>query len=155
MKPRHRRFAFIALGLIGITLATVLISKALKSNTAYYFSPSKVLAGEAPAEHVFRIGGLVKTGSLKRVGQSLMVNFIITDTAADVPVQYTGILPDLFKEGKGVVARGRLDKDGIFVAEKVLAKHDENYMPPEAADALKKASQAMKKKSTQAEGKTK
>ncbi|NDE42615.1 MAG: cytochrome c maturation protein CcmE, partial [Betaproteobacteria bacterium] len=109
------------------------------SNMVFFFSPTQVLANEAPRERSFRIGGLVQEGSLQREAQGLTIRFVVTDLAKTVPVTYTGLLPDLFKEGKGVVAQGRLDADGVFRAEQVLAKHDENYMPPEAAAALKKA----------------
>ncbi len=136
MKPRHKRLALIG-GLVsaaGITVALVL--NAFQSNLVFFYSPSQVAANEAPANRTFRVGGMVETGSVQREG--LKVNFVVTDTAKTVPVRYEGILPDLFQEGKGVVAQGQL-KDGVFVAREVLAKHDENYMPPEAADALKRA----------------
>jgi cytochrome c-type biogenesis protein CcmE len=123
--------------LIAISVAAVLILNALNSNIALYVTPSEVAAGKSPAGQVFRIGGMVKDGSVKRDG--LTVNFVITDMAKDIPVAYTGILPDLFKEGKGAVIQGRLDPSGQFVASEVLAKHDENYMPPEAQHALEQA----------------
>jgi cytochrome c-type biogenesis protein CcmE len=129
----------IAAGLATLGLATALVLNAFQSNLVFFFSPSQIIANEAPRERNFRIGGLVEEGSLKRDGQTLTVNFVVTDLAQRVPVSYTGMLPDLFKEGKGVVAQGKLGPDGVFRAEQVLAKHDENYMPPEAAEALEKA----------------
>ena len=137
MKPRHKRAAIIVGALIAIGIAAVLILNALNSNIALYVTPSEVAAGKSPAGQVFRIGGMVKDGSVKRDG--LTVNFVITDMVKDIPVAYTGILPDLFKEGKGAVIQGRLNADGQFIASEVLAKHDENYMPPEAKHALEQA----------------
>ena len=137
MKPRYKRAAIIVGALIAICIAAVLILNALNSNIALYVTPSEVAAGKSPAGQVFRIGGMVKDGSVKRDG--LTVNFVITDMVKDIPVAYTGILPDLFKEGKGAVIQGRLDPSGQFVASEVLAKHDENYMPPEAKHALEQA----------------
>ena len=137
MKPRHRRAAIIVGALIAISIAAVLILNALNSNIALYVTPSEVAAGKSPAGQVFRIGGMVKDGSVKRDG--LTVNFVITDMVKDIPVAYTGILPDLFKEGKGAVIQGRMDAQGEFIASEVLAKHDENYMPPEAKHALEQA----------------
>jgi cytochrome c-type biogenesis protein CcmE len=137
VKPRHKRAAIIIGALLAIGLAAVLILNALNSNIALYVTPSEVAAGNAPKDQAFRIGGMVKDGSVKRDG--LTVNFVITDMAKDIPVAYTGILPDLFKEGKGAVIQGRLDSNGKFVASEVLAKHDENYMPPEAKHALDQA----------------
>lgn len=137
MKPRHKRAAIIVGALIAIGIAATLILNALNSNIALYVTPSEVAAGKSPAGQVFRIGGMVKDGSVKRDG--LTVHFVITDMAKDIPVAYTGILPDLFKEGKGAVIQGRLNPDGQFVASEVLAKHDENYMPPEAKHALEQA----------------
>ncbi|MGV0980791.1 MAG: cytochrome c maturation protein CcmE [Polynucleobacter sp.] len=137
MKPRHKRAAIIVGALIAIGIAAVLILNALNSNIALYVTPSEVAAGKSPAGQVFRIGGMVKDGSVKRDG--LTVNFVITDMVKDIPVAYTGILPDLFKEGKGAVIQGRLNSDGQFIASEVLAKHDENYMPPEAKHALEQA----------------
>lgn len=136
MKPRQKRLFFAALAVVGLGVATVLISKALQSNLSYFFSPTQVHAAEAPADKTFRIGGLVQEGSLSREEGSLTMTFLVTDTAANVKVSYTGILPDLFKEGQGVVAKGKLGNDGVFYAKEVLAKHDETYMPPEVADAL-------------------
>jgi cytochrome c-type biogenesis protein CcmE len=137
VKPRHKRAAIIVGALIAISIAVVLILNALNSNIALYVTPSDVAAGKSPAGQVFRIGGMVKDGSVKRDG--LTVHFVITDMVKDIPVAYTGILPDLFKEGKGAVIQGRLDPSGQFVASEVLAKHDENYMPPEAKHALEQA----------------
>lgn len=137
MKPRHKRAAIIVGALIAISIAAVLILNALNSNIALYVTPSEVAAGKSPDGQVFRIGGMVKDGSVKRDG--LTVHFVITDMAKDIPVAYTGILPDLFKEGKGAVIQGRLNSSGEFIASEVLAKHDENYMPPEAKHALEQA----------------
>ena len=137
MKPRQKRIALIAGGLAAIGIASALVLNALDSNIALYVTPSEVAAGKAPQGKAFRIGGMVREGSLRR--DNLTVHFVITDTAKDIPVAYTGILPDLFKEGKGAVIQGRLGSDGLFTASEVLAKHDENYMPPEAKDAIDKA----------------
>ncbi len=140
MKPRHKRAALIVGGLAAIGVAAALVLNALDSNIALYVTPSEVAAGKAPQGKAFRIGGMVKEGSIKR--DNLTVNFVITDTAKDIPVAYTGILPDLFKEGKGAVVQGRLGSDGRFAATEVLAKHDENYMPPEAQHAVDQAQKA-------------
>lgn len=142
MKPRHKRAAIIVGGLAAIGVAAALVLNALNSNIALYVTPSEVAAGKAPQGQAFRIGGMVKDGSIKR--DNLTVNFVITDTAKDIPVAYTGILPDLFKEGKGAVIQGRLGDDGLFKATEVLAKHDENYMPPEAQHAVDQAQKAQK-----------
>jgi len=142
MKPRQKRIALIAGGLASLALATVLVLNALDSNIALYVTPSEVAAGKAPQGKAFRIGGMVKEGSIKR--QELTVHFSITDTAKEIPVAYTGILPDLFKEGKGAVVQGKLGADGLFTASEVLAKHDENYMPPEAQHAVDQAQKAQK-----------
>ena len=139
MKPRTRRGLAIVAGLAALGVAGMLVLNAFQSNLVFFFSPSQVAANEAPRDRSFRIGGLVEEGSVKREGQGLTVNFVVTDMAQRMPVSYTGMLPDLFKEGKGVVAQGKLGTDGVFRAEQVLAKHDENYMPPEAAEALEKA----------------
>ena len=125
-------------------IAAALVLNAFQSNLVFFFSPSQVVAKEAPLERAFRIGGMVETGSLKRQGDGLTVRFNVTDTAKTIPVVYTGILPDLFKEGKGVVAQGRLGPDGVFNASDVLAKHDENYMPPQAGHAIEQAQKAQK-----------
>ena len=139
MKTRHKRLSFLLLGLAALGLASVFVLNAFNSNLVFFFSPSQVAAKEAPIGRSFRIGGMVEQGSLKRESNGLTVNFVVTDTAKTIPVVYHGILPDLFKEGKGVVAQGKLTEDGVFRADEVLAKHDENYMPPEAAAALKSA----------------
>ncbi len=139
MKARHKRFGLIAVGLLLLVVAVVLFTKSFKSNLVFFFTPTQVASGEAPKTGNFRIGGMVEEGSLKRLPDGLRVEFKVTDTARTMQVQYKGILPDLFKEGKGVVAEGSLNKDGLFVADQVLAKHDENYMPPEAAAALESA----------------
>ena len=137
MKPRHKRAAMIVGGLLALGIAAYFVLNAFQSNLVFFFSPTQVAAGEAPKGRTFRIGGLVKEGSVKR--DNLTVSFVVTDTAKEVPTTYTGILPDLFKEGKGVVAQGKFDANGKFVATEVLAKHDENYMPPEAKAALDQA----------------
>ena len=134
----------ILAGVVTLGGATLLVLNAFQSNLVFFFSPSQVAAHEAPQDRAFRIGGLVEEGSLKRDGQSLTVTFVVTDMAQRVPVSYTGMLPDLFQEGKGVVAQGKLGPDGVFRAEQVLAKHDENYMPPEAKAAVDQAHQAAK-----------
>ena len=139
MKARHRRFAWIGGGVALLGVAAALVLNAFQSNLVFFFTPSQVAAKEAPQGRTFRVGGLVEDRSLQRDKDGLTVRFNVTDTAQTIPVVYTGILPDLFKEGKGVVAQGKLGTDGVFHAEQVLAKHDENYMPPEAADALEKA----------------
>ena len=141
MKPRTRRGLGLAAGLATLGVAAMLVLNAFQSNLVFFFSPSQIAANEAPRDRSFRIGGLVEEGSIKRDGQTLTVNFVVTDMAQRVPVSYTGMLPDLFKEGKGVVAQGKLGPDGVFRAEQVLAKHDENYMPPEAAEAIERAQQ--------------
>ncbi len=136
MKTRHKRLLLIALGLLVLAAVAALVLNAFRSNLVFFFSPTQVAAGEAPKGKAFRIGGLVKEGSLRREADGITVAFIVTDTAHDMPVRYKGILPDLFKEGKGAVAQGKLGDDGLFTASEVLAKHDENYMPPEAAKAV-------------------
>jgi cytochrome c-type biogenesis protein CcmE len=140
MKRRHRRIVFILVGLAGLGIATYLVASAFRNNLVFFFSPTQVVAKEAPVGRTFRIGGLVENGTLKRDG--LKVHFTVTDTAASVPVVFNGILPDLFKEGRGCVAQGKIGADGVFVADQVLAKHDENYMPPQAGDAIDKAKHA-------------
>jgi cytochrome c-type biogenesis protein CcmE len=144
MKPRHRKLALIALVVVALGVAAALVLNAFNSNLVFFFSPTQVANGEAPTSRAFRIGGLVEAGSIKRQADGLTVSFVVTDTAKSIPVTYTGILPDLFKEGKGVVAEGKLGSDGLFTATQVLAKHDENYMPPEAASALEQAQKAQK-----------
>jgi cytochrome c-type biogenesis protein CcmE len=139
MKPRTKRTLAIVGGLATLGVAAALVLNAFQSNLVFFFSPSQVASKEAPRDRTFRVGGLVESGSVKRDPNGLTVRFVITDTAQVVPVAYTGMLPDLFQEGKGVVAQGKLGPDGVFVADQVLAKHDENYMPPEAAEALAKA----------------
>jgi len=139
MKPRHRRLLLIVAGVAVLGVAAALVLNAFQSNLVFFFSPSQIAANEAPVDRTFRVGGMVENGSLKRLPDGLTVQFVITDTAKTIPVRYSGILPDLFREGKGVVAQGRLMPDGVFHAQEVLAKHDENYMPPEAADAIAKA----------------
>lgn len=137
MKPRHQRAAIIAGGLAALGLAAYFVLNAFESNLVFFFTPSQVAAGEAPVNRTFRVGGMVKEGSIRR--DNLTVAFVVTDTAKEVSVSYTGILPDLFREGKGVVAQGKLGADGRFAASEVLAKHDENYMPPEAQHAVDQA----------------
>jgi cytochrome c-type biogenesis protein CcmE len=129
--------AAIALGVVALGIATALVLTAFEKNLVFFFTPSQVAANEAPQGRTFRIGGMVLEGSVKREGVD--VRFVVTDTAKTIPVVYRGALPDLFREGKGVVAQGQLGADGVFRAREVLAKHDENYMPPEAAEAVKKA----------------
>ena len=142
MKPRHKRFALILVALAALSAATSLVLNAFQSNLVFFLSPSEVLANKAPLDKSFRIGGMVEQGSLKRSMDGLTVEFLVTDTVKTVPVRYTGILPDLFKEGKGVVAQGKLGAEGVFNADQVLAKHDENYMPPDAAHAIEQARKA-------------
>ena len=142
MKRRHKRIGIILAGLVGLGIATYLVGSAFRNNLVFFFSPTQVAAKEAPVNRTFRIGGLVEEGTLKRDSDGLTVRFTVTDTAASIPVVFKGILPDLFKEGRGCVAQGRLGADGIFQAEEVLAKHDENYMPPEAGEAIDKAKHA-------------
>jgi cytochrome c-type biogenesis protein CcmE len=137
MKPRHKKTALIVGVLAAVGVGTALVLNAFNSNLVFFYTPTQIASKEAPQGRTFRIGGMVVTGSVLRDG--LTVRFNVTDTAKVVPVSYQGVLPDLFKEGKGVVAQGQLGPDGVFVAREVLAKHDENYMPPEAADALKQA----------------
>jgi cytochrome c-type biogenesis protein CcmE len=136
MKRRHKRIAFIVAGLAGLGIAAALVLSAFQKNLVFFFSPSQVVAKEAPVNRTFRVGGLVQQGTLKRENDGLTVRFAVTDTAQSIPVVYKGILPDLFKEGRGCVAQGHVGSDGVFYAESVLAKHDENYMPPEAGHAI-------------------
>jgi cytochrome c-type biogenesis protein CcmE len=147
MKTRHKRAALIVGSIAALGVAAALVLNAFQSNLVFFFTPTQVSAGEAPQSRVFRIGGMVQTGSVERQSDGLTVKFIVTDTAKDMPVMYTGILPDLFREGKGVVAQGKLGVDGMFRADEVLAKHDENYMPPEAqhaVDQAKKSAQTLR-----------
>ena len=144
MKPRQKRMLWVLAGVALVGLAVTLVLRALDANVMFFYSPSQVRAGEVPEGAAFRIGGLVEEGSLQRSADGLQVQFVVTDQAQRVSVRYQGLLPDLFKEGKGVVASGRLQGDGVFAATEVLAKHDENYMPPEAAKALEDAAQSMK-----------
>jgi cytochrome c-type biogenesis protein CcmE len=144
LKTRHKRALLIGTGLVILAAAVTLVLTAFQQNLVFFFTPSQVAANEAPVGKSFRIGGMVEEGSLKRAGDGLTVQFSVTDTAKSIQVKYTGILPDLFKEGKGVVAQGRLGPDGVFQATEVLAKHDENYMPPEAAHALEQGAKAQK-----------
>jgi cytochrome c-type biogenesis protein CcmE len=140
MKPRTKRFALIAAGIVVLCAAAAFVLNAFQSNLVFFFTPTQVSQGEAPKGRTFRAGGMVKDGSLVREGNN--VRFVITDTAQEMTVTYVGLLPDLFKEGRGVVAQGKLGDDGVFVASEVLAKHDENYMPPEAKHALDQAAAA-------------
>lgn len=140
MTPKQRnRLALVALVVVGVGAAVTLALVALRENINLFYTPTQVASGEAPLNHAFRVGGIVAPGSVRREEKSLRVTFDLTDGAKTVPVAYEGILPDLFREGQGIIAQGRLDPDGNIVAEQVLAKHDENYMPPEVADALKTA----------------
>lgn len=155
MKPRNRRIVFVVLAVISVGVAAMLVNKALNQNISYFYSPSQVKAGEAPADHVFRLGGMVKKGSVKRIGDGLTVEFVVTDYAEDFKVNYTGILPDLFTEDQGVVTKGRLHNGNLFIAEEVLAKHDENYMPPEVEATLKLDAKAGSDASSKSYGQTK
>ncbi len=141
MKPRHKRMALIAGGVAAIGITAALVLGAFQKNLVFFYTPTQVATNEAPQNKMFRIGGMVVPGSVKRQGDGLTVHFVVTDTAKNIDVAYRGVLPDLFKEGKGVVAQGRLES-GVFKASEVLAKHDENYMPSEAALAVKKAQDA-------------
>ncbi len=147
MKPRTRRALWIAGGVAALGVAVALVLNAFQSNLVFFFTPTEVAESKAPRDRAFRVGGLVEAGSVAREKDGLTVRFNVTDTARTIPVVYTGILPDLFREGKGVVAQGKLGADGTFQAREVLAKHDENYMPPEAAEALKKAGHPIDKSS--------
>jgi cytochrome c-type biogenesis protein CcmE len=142
MTTRQKRFVAIGLSVAALAITTVLVLNAFRSNLVFFFTPTQVATGEAPKGRSFRIGGLVEPGTLSREGNGLTVHFVVTDLANRIPVTYTGMLPDLFKEGKGAVIQGQLKPDGSFVASEVLAKHDENYMPPEAAQALAKGKAA-------------
>ena len=142
MTPRRQRSLLVLAAVLGVGGAVALALRAFEENLLYFYSPSAVVRGEAPADRRFRVGGLVVPGSVKREAGSLTVRFELTDTARSLPVVYTGILPDLFREGQGIVTLGRLGADGVFTADEVLAKHDENYMPPDVADSLKRAHEA-------------
>jgi cytochrome c-type biogenesis protein CcmE len=138
MTRRRKRMLLLALLAIGLTGATLLVLSAFEQNLLYFYDPTQVAAGEAPADARFRVGGLVKAGSVVRGGDSLRVSFAVADCANSLKVEYAGILPDLFREGQGIVVHGRLDEQGVFQADEVLAKHDENYMPPEVVESLNK-----------------
>ncbi len=138
MTPRRRRMMLVGLIVLGVGAAAAFALTAFQENLLYFYTPSDVSAGKAPLDKTFRLGGMVPEGSFKRPDGSMEASFVLTDYASNVTVKYAGVLPDLFREGQGVVARGRLGADGVFVAEEVLAKHDENYMPPDVADALRK-----------------
>lgn len=142
MKPRHQRALFILAGVAVLSVAAAFVLNAFQDNMVFFFTPSQIEKGEAPKGRAFRVGGMLKTGTVKKDG--IVTEFVVTDTAKEVTVTYSGILPDLFREGKGVVAQGKLNDKGIFVATEVLAKHDENYMPPEAQHALDQAQKASK-----------
>ena len=142
MTPRAKRFVLVAVMLGAVAVAIALVASAFRSNLVFFYSPSDIAAQQAPAARNFRLGGLVESGSVVRASDGVTLRFIVTDTVQRVPVEYRGLLPDLFKEGKGVVAQGKLGGDGVFRADEVLAKHDENYMPPEAANALERAHKA-------------
>jgi len=148
MKKRHKRIVFIVASLAALALATALVLGAFRNNLVFFFSPTQVMAKEAPVGKTFRIGGLVQNGTLKRDNDGLTIRFSVTDTATSIPVVYKGILPDLFKEGRGCVAQGRVGGDGVFYADQIMAKHDENYMPPEAARALDQAKDMEKVKNS-------
>src|SRR5215471_2271836 len=147
IKPRYRRLGWIVGGLAVLGLAAALVLNAFRSNLVFFYTPTQIASKEAPQGRPFRVGGLVESGSLAREPNTLTVRFRVTDTAQTIPVTYTGLLPDLFKEGKGVVAQGTLGSDGVFHATEVLAKHDENYMPPEAKAAVESAHKGMTMKS--------
>ena len=145
MKARHKRLGIIVVGMAALGLATSLVLNALEGNLSYFFSPTEVADGKAPVDHVFRLGGLVEEGSVTRASGDLTVNFVVTDLAQRVTVAYKGILPDLFAEGQGVIAQGKMGADSVFVADEVLAKHDETYMPPEVAAALEASGKDLNK----------
>ncbi|ROR29482.1 cytochrome c maturation protein CcmE [Inmirania thermothiophila] len=139
MRPRQRRLFLVGFIVFGVGVAVALALSAFRENLTFFYSPSQVLAGEAPADHLIRVGGVVADGSVRREADGLTVRFEVTDTVRSLPVHYRGILPDLFREGQGIVVQGRIGPDGVFRAETVLAKHDENYMPPEAEEAVRMA----------------
>lgn len=151
MKKRHKTLAIVIAILAGVGISAALVLNAFRDNIVFFYSPMDVVDQKAPVDRSFRLGGLVEDGSVVRSKESAMVEFRITDTAASIPVVYVGILPDLFREGQGVVAQGRLDEQGVFQASQVLAKHDETYMPPEAADALERAARERARLATEAE----
>jgi cytochrome c-type biogenesis protein CcmE len=136
MTPRRKRMIAVAAIVIGVGAATAVALQAFQENIMYFYSPSQISSGEAPRGRAFRLGGLVTAGSLQRVPGSIEINFVVTDNAQSIPVKYSGLLPDLFREGQGVIAHGKLNDEGVFMADEVLAKHDENYMPPEVAESL-------------------
>lgn len=142
MKTRHKRLMLVAVGLAVLSVGAWLVLSAFQKNLVFFFTPTQISAGEAPRGRSFRVGGMVEKGSLQRQPDGVTVSFVVTDNAQKIRVNYRGILPDLFKEGKGVVSQGKLGADGVFAAEEVLAKHDENYMPPDAAYALKKGKES-------------
>jgi len=146
MKKRHKKLIAIVSGVAILVVAGLLVLNAFRSNIVFFFSPSEILEGKAPTQGIFRVGGLVEKGSVKKTPNTLKVEFTVTDLAERITVRYDGILPDLFRDGQGVIAQGRLQGDGIFVADQVLAKHDENYMPPEVAKTLKHAPPAAEPK---------
>jgi len=148
MKKRHKRVVFIVASLAALGFATWLVLGAFRNNLVFFFSPTQIATKEAPVGRTFRIGGLVENGSMKRDNDGLTLRFTVTDTANSIPVVYKGILPDLFKEGRGCVAQGRVGSDGVFYADQIMAKHDENYMPPEAARALDQAKDMEKVKNS-------
>jgi cytochrome c-type biogenesis protein CcmE len=145
MKPRHKRFAAVAVGIVGLGIAAALVLNAFEKNLVFFFTPSQVAAKEAPLDRPFRLGGMVVDGSVARASDGVTVQFVVTDTVQSIPVVYKGLLPDLFREGKGVVTQGTLRPDGVFVAAEVLAKHDENYTPREAEEAVRKAQERQAK----------
>jgi cytochrome c-type biogenesis protein CcmE len=151
MTPRHKRLMLAAIVLGGSAVAVALVVNAFRSNLVFFYSPSDIAAQQAPRDRTFRLGGMVENGSVKRQADGVTVRFIVTDTAKTIPVEYRGILPDLFKEGKGVVAQGKLEGE-VFRAQEVLAKHDENYMPPEAATAVERAHKAAQESKTTLQG---
>ncbi len=148
MKARNSRILFIVIALIAVTAAAALANKAMQKNVSYFRSPTEIKANDYPVDSTFRVGGMVKTGSLIRSGKDLNVKFVVTDNLEEIEVSYTGILPDLFQEGTGAVAKGKLGNDGIFYAKEVLAKHDAKYMPPEVEDALKKSAETIATENT-------
>ncbi len=154
MKKRHRKLLFIVIGMAGLAAAAALVLNAFSSNLVYFRSPTDVATGQANSANQFRLGGMVRDGSVQRTPNSLKVSFVVTDYDHDVTIHYDGVLPDLFREGQGVVTEGRLDASGVFTAHTVLAKHDENYMPPEVADALEKAGKTADGKAVDADSAT-